>query len=205
MPSKTRPRQDPVFRIKITLRHVRPAVWRRILVPPEQSLSDFSHMIEAAMGWGGGHLHDFRVGKEIYGEPDEDEDPYLLTRRHDDRQLEVGQLFADPKASVVYTYDFGDQWEHDLKLESWEKRDPATTYPLCVGGARACPPDDCGGPPGYADLLRTVRNPADPEHDAMLEWLGGAFNPDAFSLEEANLRLAARMRRRRKPVKRTRP
>jgi hypothetical protein len=201
--SRQRSRLDPVFRIKITLLQVRPTVWRRILVPPDLTLAQLGKYIEAAMGWGGRHLHDFRVGKEIYGEPDEDDDPYLLTRRRDDSQYKVSQLFHEPKAAVMYTYDFGDQWEHELKLESWDAREPQIEYPICIGGARACPPDDCGGPPGYAELVKTIKNPRHPEHESMLAWLGGGFDPDAFSMDEATHRMEKCMRRRKRAVKRS--
>ena len=88
-----------------------------------------------------------------------------------------------------YLYDFGDSWEHDIVVEKVGPPEPDTSYPLCLAGKRACPPEDSGGVWGYADLLEALADPASPEHDDMLDWLGGPIDPEAFELEAVNRRL----------------
>jgi hypothetical protein len=98
------------------------------------------------------------------------------------------------KSSVIrfgYTYDFGDNWEHTIAFEKSDLAVEGASYPACVGGKRNCPPDDCGGPWGYAQLLAVLADPKHPEHAEQLEWIGGAFDPNAFDLEGANKMLAA--------------
>lgn len=92
---------------------------------------------------------------------------------------------------MVYEYDFGDGWEHQILLEKLLPFDDAQALPICVKGKRACPPEDCGGIFGYADLLRTLADPTDPEHQEMLEWLGGPLDPEAFDIDDTNQALTA--------------
>jgi hypothetical protein len=103
-------------------------------------------------------------------------------------------------AKAIYTYDFGDTWEHTVAVEKVLPPDPGVAYPMCTGGRRRCPPEDCGGPYGYHNLLKTLGDPANEEHESMLEWVGGSFDPEAFSVEEVNQRLAPPKRRRTRAV-----
>ena len=93
------------------------------------------------------------------------------------------------KFKFLYEYDFGDGWEHELLLEKMLPKDMETRYPICLAGKRACPPEDCGGIWGYSDFLAAIRDPTHPEHDEMLEWVGGEFDPDAFDADEVNMEL----------------
>jgi hypothetical protein len=144
----------------------------------------------AAMGWDGGHLHVFTDGCAQYGTPDgdldwADEDDFALT-----------DAFFEPGDQLRYTYDLGDGWDHDIKLEKVlppAADPPATAVPACLAGKGACPPEDCGGPWGYASLKETIADPAAEEHENLLDWLGlddpSDFDPAAFDLASANARL----------------
>jgi hypothetical protein len=79
-----------------------------------------------------------------------------------------------------YVYDFGDDWVHKVVVEKVLPADPRISYPVCVAGKRACPPEDCGGVWGYREFLAAISDPDHPEHEEMLEWVGGAFDPEEF-------------------------
>ena len=137
------------------------------------------------MGWDGGHLHMFSDSIAQYGPDGEDEDEFLLA-----------DVLVEPGDRLRYTYDFGDDWDHDIRLEKVLPPDadpPATAVPVCLAGKGACPPEDCGGAWGYAELKETIADPSDEEHEGMLEWLGledpSDFDPAAFDLASVNARL----------------
>ena len=136
----------------------------------------------------GHHLHEFRFGEVLYGMPD-DEAP---AHQKDDARTALSEL-AHEGLSALYSYDFGDGWEHDLLIEAVQPFDPEVTYPLCIGGARAGPPDDCGGPMRYADMLRILADPDDPEHAEQRRWVGGHFDPEGFDANRINRELRARL------------
>jgi hypothetical protein len=135
------------------------------------------------MGWDNYHLHVFNAGGEEYG----DADPELGIRS--DGRVKLNDVVRGPKARLQYTYDFGDDWEHLIEVEKALEPEPGVRYPVCIAGKRACPPEDCGGIWGYEELLEVLKDPQHEEYEERLEWLGGAFDPEAFSLEEANARL----------------
>ena len=176
-----------VYTLKVTLRDVKPAVWRRIVVQSETPLPKFAHMLEAAMGWEGYHLHMFDVGGILFGRADEDAD-YLI----DERCATVKHLLPKLLSKLLWNYDFGDGWEHDVVVEAIESPQEGKRYPLCLEGKRACPPEDCGGVPGYGELLRVLADPDDDEHDRMVSWAPEGFDPNAFDLVAANRRMRAR-------------
>ena len=171
----------------VVLLNTDPLVWRRILVPDSYSFWDLHVAIQDAMGWQDCHLHEFRIihpqsGKlERMGIPDPDfpdERPCLA-----DWDVRVSDYFnwdtASEAPTASYLYDFGDGWQHLVTLEAVGSAGSGR-LPRCVGGARACPPEDCGGVHGYEEFLRAIADPRHPEHAAMLEWSGNAYDPDAF-------------------------
>jgi len=170
--------------LKIILKGVKPAVWRRIEVPSSFTFNDLYLCIQAAMGWLNCHLSEFHVNGETITRPDfEPEEEFLdSTRTKLLPMLKKGSKF-------VYWYDFGDDWYHDVQVEAVEPS-AALPRPVCTGGARACPPEDCGGPYGYSELLKALSNPRHPEHRDMLEWTGGKFDPDGFDLKATNRQVA---------------
>ncbi len=177
------------LQFRVTLMEVEPPVWRRIEVPANYRFWDLHVAIQDAMGWLDYHLHMFRVlnpvtgGTDEIGIPDEDAfegDPVCLAGW----EVPVARYFEAVGTHATYEYDFGDDWVHDVELEAVGRRQAGTKYPRCLDGQRACPPEDCGGPHGYARLLETIADPTDDEYESTLEWLGGAFDPEAFSCRE---------------------
>lgn len=170
-----------VYRFRITLRHIDPPIWRCIEVLDRVTLFDLHVAIQSAMGWRDSHLHVFRfrsIGDRIVeaGIPDE----FTEKSRIPGWAIEASTMFHGPGAQAEYEYDFGDGWVHDVVLEAIAPREPKTKYPRCLGGARACPPEDCGGPSGYENLLLVLGDAHDPEHQEMILWLGRRFAPEAF-------------------------
>lgn len=149
-----------IHQLKITLRYIQPPVWRRVEVPKDITLAKLHRILQVAMGWYDSHLHQFIVGKTYYGEPSLDELSELDLK--DERKVRLGQVLSKPKQRMVYEYDFGDGWEHDIVLEKVLPPDSNTRYPVCLEGAQACPPEDCGGVGGYENFLDAIR---DPDHE----------------------------------------
>jgi len=181
---------DPVFQVKVTLAEAaEPPVWRRLLVPAGIRLDRLHEVIQAAMGWDNYHMHVFSDGLTEYGRPD----PELAFR--DERKATLRGLAKGEGDRVRYTYDFGDDWEHDVVVEKLLAAEPGARYPICVAGEGACPPEDCGGVWGYAHLREVLADPTSEEHDDMLVWLGlekGAdFDPHRFDVDQANRALTA--------------
>ncbi len=175
-----------VHRLKVTLQDIRPPIWRRLLVPSETSLYELHNHIQTAFGWWDCHLHEFRIGSTAYaaddgggwGEPPEDDAEATLVDA------------APTNTSFTYTYDFGDNWEHVIEVESIDPVEPGARYPRCISGRRASPPEDCGGVPGYLDLIDAMADPAHPRHDELREWVGGDFDPEHVDLDQINAALA---------------
>lgn len=174
----------PIYRIKVTLRHVAPPVWRRIEVPGDIKLGKLHRVLQIAMGWTDTHLHSFDAGHVNYGVPD----PDFPDATHNERNVRLDQIAAEGD-TIIYEYDFGDGWQHALKIEKILPADPAERYPRCTAGSRACPLEDCGGPSGYQHLLEVLRDPKHEEYEEMYEWIGGEFASEAFGLDEVNPRL----------------
>lgn len=170
-----------VYRLKVTLKDNRPPIWRRIEVPSDIKLGKLHQLLQEAMGWTDSHLHAFNIGDESYGVPD----PEWGGDTKSERNVRLDAVVGEGD-TFVYEYDFGDGWQHTLKVEKVLSAQPGIRYPRCTGGKHACPPEDCGGPYGYAHLLEVLCNPDDEEHEEMLEWVPPDFDSEAFDLEEVN-------------------
>ena len=171
-----------IYQIKVTLKGIRPPIWRRIQVPCDITLAELHGVLQAVMGWWGYHLHQFTVGQTCYGVPDPDYD-FMDVR--DESEVRLNQIVGEG-GRFVYEYDFGDGWEHVLQVEKVLPPDAGQQRPVCIKGKRACPPEDVGGIWGYANFLEAIQDPGHPEHEEYLEWVGGEFDPEAFDLDEAN-------------------
>lgn len=174
---------DSIYQLKITLNDIEPPIWRHVLVPAIASLADLHGVIQAVMPWEDAHLYQFRKGKLTFSEPD----PYNEdVEDSDSAEVLLAELLTAPNQELTYLYDFGDGWEHTILLEEIQPLDLDVIYPQCIGGERACPPEDCGGPPGYAEMLAALKDPEHPEHELYLDWLDDDFDPEWFDLEETN-------------------
>lgn len=173
-----------IYQIKVTLNGSKPPIWRRIQVRGDITLAKLHGILQVVMGWEDYHLHAFRVEGIEYGRPDPD------FPVQSDKRVKLEQLIPGEKTKFRYEYDFGDAWEHVLEVEKILPPEPDAHYPRCLAGKRACPPEDVGGIWGYADFLAAVRDPKHPEHEELLEWAGGEFDPEAFDLDAVNRTLA---------------
>ncbi len=185
-----------IYQIKVTLLGTDPPVWRRLLVPAHLTLAQLHDVLQAAMGWEDSHLHEFCIGRERFGKPNP-EDLLMGTQPvNDERTAPLATVLGRIGAKAMYTYDFGDSWEHRIVLEKRLPADPKLTYPLCTGGQRACPPEDCGGIVGYYNLLDAIGDPNHDDHEDMLDWIGDDYDAEAFSLDDVNHALTRFQRRK---------
>lgn len=171
-----------VYQIKITLKGIRPPVWRRVEVVSDTTLKELHEIIQIVMGWSNYHLHQFIIGRRYYGQPDPDYDDDM----EDEKDVKLFQMVRKEKSKFTYEYDFGDCWEHEILIEKILSVKEGKQYPICIKGKRACPPEDIGGVWGYAEFLEAIKDPRHSEHEDLLEWIGGEFNPEEFDLEDIN-------------------
>lgn len=174
-----------MLQFKIVLADVEPRVWRRIQVPGNYTFWDLHVAIPDAMGWEDYHLHEFETvepttGAKVHvGIPDDDFPDERQTRPG--WQVAVASHFQVKGTRGSYLYDFGDGWQHAVTFEGSHAREAGVRYPRCLAGARACPPEDVGGPGGYENFLAAVADPDHEEHEDLLGWVGGAFDPEQFA------------------------
>ncbi len=197
-----------VRQIKIVLLGTRPPIWRRVVVPAEFTLTELHHVIQAAMGWEDDHLHEFLIGGLRFGVPDPNDALMGGPPCINEENARVVDVLKKRGPKSKYIYDFGDGWEHALTLEKSEILVPAAgvTYPICTGGKRSCPPEDCGGIPGFYYKLEVLADPNHEEHEELREWMG-EFDREAFSIEAVNQKLHKMFRasHRRRPVETAQP
>lgn len=180
---------NTAYRLHIQLEGIDPPVWRRIRVPSSYSFWDLHVAIQDAMGWLDYHLHLFQVRNPETGElesigiPDDepflDEPPCLAGW-----DVHIDRYFDKEGDTASYEYDFGDDWRHTVTLEGVDTIRKGEPRLSCLGGERRCPPEDCGGIHGYAEMLEVIADVTHSDHEGMLEWLGGAYDPDAFSASD---------------------
>jgi len=185
-PKKPIPKKPYGYQFKITLADSQPSIWRRIIVP-DGTLDDLHEWIQAAMGWTNSHLHQFEIRRKLYGDPMMLEADLYDIPLIDTRETTLADLFdkARPPKKFSYEYDFGDGWQHEIEFEGIKPAPAGKKPPCCLEGQRSCPPEDVGGVWGYADFLTAIREPEHEEHEHYLEWVGGDFDPEEFSLAEA--------------------
>lgn len=184
---KQKSKTNEVYQLKVTLKGSRPKIWRRILVKSTTNLYTLHFILQRAMGWQQEHQHMYDVLGQNYGCSDPNwGNPNL----NNERKFTLSQIVALNTETFVYEYDFGDGWEHEIKIEKVLPAETACKYPVCIGGQLACPPEDCGGIWGYYGLLDAIKDPKHEDHDRMMEWLGEDFDPHHFELEEINRTIA---------------
>jgi hypothetical protein len=178
-----------IYQLKVTLQDISPPVWRRILLKSNTSLYDLHKILQTTMGWFNTHLHQFVHRKKFYSNPAMEEE-WIDDRQTDYTGVTIADLLKKEKQSISYEYDFGDGWQHTIHLEKIIPGVKGTKYPVCIAGKRNCPPEDCGGPFGYQDLLSILADPRHEEYKELIEWLGGPYDPEDFDLTYINSRLS---------------
>jgi hypothetical protein len=186
MPSKTETAKS--YEIKITLLNLEPAIWRRVLVPRDITLGKLHYVIQIAMGWDDEHLHEFVIARKRYGPLMPDPIGFGEPLVNEDMVHLNG--VAKPKAKFVYLYDFGDDWQHEIRIERELKSTLGQRQAICIAGENACPPEDCGGTYGYPELLAILSNPQHEEYDEMRDWVDEDFDPSRFDLTATDHRLS---------------
>lgn len=183
--SKVTPLQGQAMVLHIELCDILPTIYRVVVVPARITLPKLHVTILWAMGWEGGHLHEFIINGEHYGELDP-EFPYPDMKSQQrvrlDKALGAARQFE-------YLYDYGDAWWHRITVLEVAQFQGPLDSPWCLDGAHACPPEDVGGAPGYADFLQAINDPSHPDHARMVQWYGGPFDPEDFDIEAVNQRL----------------
>ena len=184
-----------IYQIKVTLLGTKPPIWRRLLVPASMTLAKLHDVLQTAMGWAGGHMHEFRTADRHFGIPDP-EDRSMGMQVENERSIRLSSVLRSAGAKLIYTYDFGDNWEHAVVLERLLPAQLSLDleYPICIDGKLACPPDDCGGIPGYYELIEALADPEHDRHEEISEWISDGFDPQAFSVENVNRMLSPKRR-----------
>jgi hypothetical protein len=181
---------DTIARLKITLVDVKPAVLRRLEVPLDIRLDRLHLTIQAAMGWTNSHLYELRAGDTGWSTPYPDADwagDFL-----DARKARLGDVLEDiGRKKLTYLYDFGDGWEHTIRTERLTDPEIGVLYPRLIEVSGRCPPEDCGGPRGYANLLEAIKDPAHERHAELTEWTGDDFDPETDNAEHLVADVAA--------------
>jgi hypothetical protein len=180
---------NKLYQIKIELEDIKPPVWRRVVIPSDMLLSDFHKVIQTTMGWYNSHLHQFEKDDTFYLPRMKDDWTWEEMNNVDYKGRKVSGLLRKVNDEIIYEYDFGDSWQHTILLEKITDNTRGRKIPLCLEGERSCPPEDCGGTWGYEHLLKVIKDPTHEEHEDMLAWLGEAFDPEFFSVDDVNLLL----------------
>lgn len=179
---KRRPlRIPPVFELKVSLRNIDPLIWRQLLIYGSTTLHGLHGAIQESFGWENYHLYQFEVGSRRFEAPEQEE-----ATGEDATAILLMDLDLKPGTKLTYLYDFGDDWHHDIEVIAVRQHEDGMEYPFCVDGARAGPPEDCGGPHAYQDFLDILADPKHPEHRERREWAGPHFQPEVFDIRATN-------------------
>lgn len=196
--------QRSIARIKITLEWVEPAVTRRLEVPLDLRLDRLHQTLQAAMGWTDSHLWGFEAGGATFGPPMPDDG--FGDKPINASKVTLQSVLEDTgRKTLHYTYDYGDNWEHVIKVEKIGNADPDVLYPRLVAASGACPPEDVGGAPGYEEFLAALDDPGHDRHEEFVEWHGEMFDPTAVDTDaiDAELRRLAKRWNRKPPVRKS--
>lgn len=189
---------DTLHHLTIVLKNLKPVIRREVLVPSDLRLDRLHQVIQVTMGWEDLHLHEIIVGSlrdgERYGTPMSD--PFASgPATRNETKFTLRQIAPDKGGKFLYWYDFGDDWHHEASVKAVLVATPDQPVPYCLEASRACPPEDCGGPGGYANLLRILGDPKHEEHDDTRDWIGDGFDPEHVDIDAINKELAALARR----------
>jgi hypothetical protein len=185
-----------VFQLKVTLLGTMPPIWRRLLMPANLTLAQLQDVLQAAMGCRDCHMHEFCIGLRHFGEPNPEDGFGGMPPFENESTVHMSNVLRRVCAKATYTHDFDHSCEHGIMLEKRLPADPGT------GGECACPPEDCGGIAGFYDLLAALADPSHEQHEELHDWVGNNYDPDIFSIDDAN-RMLTPMRRRRRNASRS--
>lgn len=180
---------DSIIQLKITLQRTKPPIWRRVLVDKTTTFEKLHHIIQIVMGWTDSHLYEFDIDGYIIADTNQEFDDDFGNKIIDASTVTLENIITNTKEKFNYTYDFGDNWEHQIVVEKFLSCDTKTKYPICIDGKLNCPPEDCGGIHGFYNLLDIIGNKRHPERKEILEWLGD-YDADYFDKDEINQGLA---------------
>jgi len=186
--SKIKEKSNQLYQLKITLKDIKPAIWRRFEVRSDVMLARLHEYIQVIMGWDNCHMHQFIIGNVYYGQPHPDYDD-MGEQMEDEKKYKLCDLVG-VKGKLMYEYDFGDGWMHEIKVEKMIEAQAGVKYPVCTAGARSCPPDDCGGPWGYENMLKILNDPDHDDYEDISDWIGDDFDPEEFDIDEINKTLS---------------
>ena len=185
-PDQVKP--EAVYQLKVTLDGIRPLIWRRIQVSGDITLFKLHKILQDAMGWQDYHLHMFTIAGKDYSvisrEADMLGDDFINEKR-----IRLNRLIPEEKFRFTYEYDFGDSWRHIILVEKILQPADELKHPVCLKGRRSAPPEDCGGIGGYSLLLRALKDPKNPDHEDILNWLEKGYDPEHFDVDAVNERL----------------
>ena len=177
------------YSLEISLRDIKPRIWRRVAVRNNHSLAVLHDIIQIVMGWKDCHLHEFEIDGQIYTARYPELEDLEERRVRNERRAYLRDVLSGEGSRFSYIYDQGDYWQHDVtvvKVSRMETPEEFERYPLCLAGERACPPEDVGGSYGYAEMLDALADPTHEEHESYIEWLGAPFDAEAFDLKAVN-------------------
>lgn len=179
-----------VFQLKITLKNTKPPIWRRVQINPDISLNELHYLVQLVMGWTNSHLHQFEYHGQYYGDERLWQESYDEADMKNSLKTKVGKVLKNEKDKLQYEYDMGDSWDHEILLEKITTTDTPLSHPVCLKGAMRCPPEDCGGVWGYAELVEAMKDPKSKRYKELSEWMGiDDFDPEEFDLEWTNAQL----------------
>lgn len=181
---------ERMYLLKVRLLDIEPEIWRRFVVPASITLDRLHDVVQIVMGWTDSHLHEFSIGKKRYTEyPQEREDGQECGK------YRFGDLVKQKNRKILYLYDFGDSWMHELILEENRYFNPRLQQDIvCLDGTRACPPEDVGGIPGYFDFCSALADPGHEDHERLMEWSGGHYDSEEFDADMVNWELMKYLR-----------
>lgn len=185
---------DKILQLKIDLNFIRPTITRTVLVPDDYSFYQLHHVIQISMGWANYHLFAFREKEYVIELPNEFDDEDFgfgaKFKKIDPGSILLKEYFNAEKVKIKYEYDFGDSWEHTVTLQKIIDSEKEKIYPTCIKAKQNCPPEDCGGFPGYLHLVEIMQKRKGKEYREILEWLGGEYDPVEIDIEAINENLA---------------
>ena len=184
MPKKKK-RETPIYQLKIVLREIEPHIWRILQIKGSASLGKLHDYIQGVMGWTNSHLHEFIIKGLSYGSDEQFGEEMDDHDMHDEKTIRLNKLLKEGD-SFEYIYDFGDYWEHDILVEKILPPKEGVYYPVCIYGERACPPEDCGSPTGYEELLAVLADPTHEDHKHFRGWAGEDYDPEECDFKKIN-------------------